>query len=168
MPIGLLVSRVIHEIATLILVGGLYFMLFVQLPAIAGVRSPRTRLRLRHASFIGLFRWGWLGLILLWLTAGYELHAAAGGVPAMHLKIMAALSAMFTVLFLLAQFGVFGKAVVALEVGNSERASRHYRRLRALVAVAFVLAVLVMLLDVAGPALIPADGFDLKSVIDRG
>jgi len=150
---SLIASAVLHEIATLILVGSLFFILFVQLPAIASVKSPRARLRLRRASFKRLFRWGWLGLLLLWSTGGYELLATSSDVAATHLLVMAVLSAVFTLLFLLAQFGVLHEAIVALEDGNSERASWLYRRLQTLLAVAFVLAVFVLLLDVAGPTI---------------
>jgi hypothetical protein len=51
MPINLVAATVAHEIATLILVGSLFFMLFVRLPAIASVRFPRVRLRLRRDAF---------------------------------------------------------------------------------------------------------------------
>jgi uncharacterized membrane protein len=168
MPINLVAVTVVHEIATLILVGGLYFILFVQLPAIASVKSPRVRLRLRRASFRWLFRWGWLGLVLLWLTGAYDLLTNAdGGFPA-HVRIMAGLSAAFTLLFLIAQFGLFNEATAAMEDGNSERASWLYRRLRFVVGLASVLALVVVLLDVTGPALIPLEGLDLKFLFMRG
>jgi uncharacterized membrane protein len=164
---SLAASAVIHEIATLILVGSLFFILFVQLPAISRVKSPRARLRLRRASFKSLFRWGWVGLLLLWLTGGYELLATSPDASALHVRLMAVLSAVFTLLFLLAQFGVLHDAIVALEDGNSERASWLYRRLQTLLAVAFALAVVVMLLDVAGPALAGVEGLTLKSLFSR-
>ncbi|MGB5834595.1 MAG: hypothetical protein WBG92_21775 [Thiohalocapsa sp.] len=56
MSASLVAAVLVHEIATLVLVGRLFFMLFAQLPAISGVRSPRTRLRLRRASLVRLFR----------------------------------------------------------------------------------------------------------------
>lgn len=168
MPITLVAATVAHEIATLILVGSLFFILFVQLPAIASVRSPRARLRLRRASFQRLFGWGWLGLLLLWLTGAYDLLANLDdGLPT-HVRIMAALSAAFTLLFLIAQFGLFHEATAAVEDRNSERASWLYRRLRVVVGIAFVLALAVMVLDVAGPAVVGFAGLDLKALLIRG
>ena len=168
MPINLVAATVAHEIATLILVGGLFFMLFVQLPAIASVKSPRERLRLRRAAFEWLFRWGWLGLVLLWLTGAYELLTNVNdGLPT-HVRIMAVLSAVFTLLFLIAQFGLFNEATAAIEDGNAERASRLYRRLHFVVRIAFALALAVVLLDVTGPAMISLDALDLKALFTRG
>ena len=141
MPITLVAATVAHEIATLILVGSLFFILFVQLPAIASVRSPRARLRLRRASFQRLFGWGWLGLLLLWLTGAYDL---------------------------IANLGLFHEATAAVEDRNSERASWLYRRLRVVVGIAFVLALAVMVLDVAGPAVVGFAGLDLKALLIRG
>jgi len=168
MPITLVVATVAHEIARLILVGSLFFMLFVQLPAIASVKSPRVRLRLRRASFKRLFLWGWLGLVLLWLTGAYELLTTVNDGLLLHVRIMALLSAVFTLLFLIAQFGLADEATAALEDGNSERASWLYRRLRFVVSVAFVLALAVVLLDVAGPVLVQFGELDLKVLFTRG
>ena len=113
----------------------------------------RVRLRLRRAAFKWLFRWGWLGLVLLWLTGAYELLANVDGELSMHVRIMGVLSAVFTLLFLIAQFGLANEATAAIEDGNSERASWLYRWLRFVVGVAFVLALVIVLLDVTGPAL---------------
>jgi uncharacterized membrane protein len=153
MTLPLIAAVVVHEVATLILLGGLFFMLFVQLPAIARLRSPRQRLRVRRASFRRLFRWSWVGLSALWLTGLYELAARESTVPAAQLLATGGFYAAFTGLMLLAQFAVFGQIVVALEEGNAERASWLYRRLRTLLAAAFAIALLLLLLDVAGEAL---------------
>jgi hypothetical protein len=53
--------------------GGLFFLLFVQLSAIQRIRSPWSRLAPRKASFGRVFAWGWGGLLVLWLSAGYEM-----------------------------------------------------------------------------------------------
>ncbi|QQO54520.1 MAG: hypothetical protein N838_15405 [Thiohalocapsa sp. PB-PSB1] len=166
MPILLFATDVIHEIATVLFVGGLYFMLFVQLPAIASVKSPRMRLQLRHASFKRLFRWSWLGLVLMWLTGAYHLYLTKPAKLEMYVWIMILLYAIFTLLLLVAQFGVFIDAIMALEDGNSERASWLYRRLRVLIWFAFLLAVALMLLDNTGPALVQFGGFNLESLLD--
>lgn len=55
-----------------------------------------------------------------------------------------------------------------LEDGNSERASWLYRRLRFVVSVGFVLALVIVLLDVTGPAMIPLEALDLKTLFTRG
>jgi uncharacterized membrane protein len=148
----------IRELANLILLGGLFFLLYVQLPAIRRIKSARLRLALRKASFGRMFLWGWLGLAVLWVTAGYDLIAADGGLP-LHASIASVLAAIFTFVFLVAQFGLYMQAVIALEDGNSERAAWLNHWLSRVLRFAFVLALLVLLLHQLGPALIPAEGF---------
>lgn len=148
----------IRELANLILLGGLFFLLYVQLPAIRRIKSARLRLALRKASFGRMFLWGWVGLAVLWITAGYDLIASDGSLP-VHAGIATALAALFTLIFLLAQFGLYMQAVIALEDGNSERAAWLNHWLSRVLRVAFLLALLVLLLHQLGPALIPAEGF---------
>ena len=154
--------EVVHEIGTLMLVGGLFFLLFVQLPAIRRVKSSRERIYLRQAGFGRLFIWCWLGLLLLWGTAVYDLYATDQPLPP-HVALMALLSAVFTLLFLLAQFGIYMQVIISLEDGNAGRASWLQRRLRALLILAFVLALVVMVLDVSGAGLMPLEGFGLPT-----
>ena len=143
---------VAHEIGILMLVGGLFFALFAQMPAIARIRSGRQRTLLRQEAFRQVFLWGWIGLLLLWTTAAYRLLSAVDPLPA-YVSAMGLLSAVFTLLFLIAQFGLYVQIVYALEEGGSGRASWLGRRLRTVLSVAFVLALTITLLDVIGPAL---------------
>ncbi len=153
LPQVLLVAT--REIANLVLLGGLFFLLFVQLPAIRRMRSPRVRLALRKASFGRIFAWGWVGLLLLWSTAGYELLSMQTKLP-VHTGIAVLLAMVFTLLFLLGQFGLYMQAVIALEDGNTERASWLHRMLGKLLVVAFVLALCSLMFQQLGPAVMSA------------
>jgi uncharacterized membrane protein len=151
-----------REVANVILLGGLFFLLFVQLPAISRMRSARTRLKLRTASFGRLFLWGWLGLGVFWLTAAYDLVVAGGEAPA-YSGIAVALAALFTLLFLFAQFGLYVQSIIALEDGNAERAAWLNHQLRWVLGLALLLAVAALLLHQLAPAL-PAEGFSLGAL----
>ncbi|WP_295883722.1 hypothetical protein [uncultured Thiohalocapsa sp.] len=153
-----------REVANLILLGGLFFLLYVQLPAIARLRSARARLALRKASFGRVFLWGWLGLGVLWLTAVYDLLRADGQLPA-YSGAAAALAAVFTFIFLIAQFGLYTQSIIALEEGNAERAAWLNHHLRWVLRVAFLLALSVLLLQQVGPALIPPEGFSVQALL---
>lgn len=149
------VVAVLHELGLLVLAGSLFFVLNAILPAISEVRSPRLRIRLRRGTFRRMFLWGWLGLTLLWATALTQLviHGHSGW-PA-HVVVMAGLSLVFTLLFLFAQFALQMQVIVALEDGNSERAAWLLHWLSRVLALALLIALAVVVLDVAGPALIP-------------
>jgi uncharacterized membrane protein len=166
MPPNLIHAAVVavREVANLVLLGGLFFMLFVQLPAISRVRSPRVRLGLRKASFGRLFFWGWLGLGVLWLTALYDVVTLDGKLPA-YSGIAAGLAALFTLIFLIAQFGLYVQSIVALEQGNAERAAWLNHQLRRVLGLALVLALSVLLLHQLGPALTPPDGLSLQAFL---
>lgn len=148
-----------HQVGLLMLCGSLFFMVVAMLPSIARLRSARLRLYLRREAHRRLFTWGWLGLGLLWVTALAQLVVnEQAGWPS-HTLLMLGLSVLFTLLFLFAQFGLQLQVVVSLENGNSERASRLQRALSQVLRLALLIAIAVAALDVAGPALVPADLF---------
>lgn len=148
---------VIHELGSLILIGSLFLMLVVLLPAIERIRSPRQRLQLRCRLYGRLFLWSWVGLLMLWGAGIGELFLAGeAGLPA-HSVLVALLSVLFMALFLIAQFGLHLKALLVLENGNSEHARYLIYRLRPVLFAAFIIAVVVAVLHVSGAALVPAD-----------
>lgn len=153
-----------REVANLLLLGGLFFVLFVQLPAIARLKSARMRLVLRKASFGRMFLWGWLGLAVLWLTALYDLLQLDAPLPA-YSGAALALAALFTLLFLIAQFGLYMQSVIALEEGNAERAAWLNHQLRWVLHLAFLLALSILLLHQLGPVLVPPEGFSLPALL---
>ena len=165
MPANLIHAAVVavRELANLVLLGGLFFLLFVQLPAISRLRSARARLALRKASFGRLFLWGWLGLAVLWLTALDDVVTAEGGLPA-YSGAATALAALFTLIFLIAQFGLYMQSIIALEAGNAERAAWLNHQLRWVLGLAFLIALTVLLLHQLGPAL-PPDGISLQALL---
>jgi len=148
---------VAHEIGSLLLVGSMFLVLAVLMPAIERVRSPRQRLWLRRGVYGRMFVWAWIGLLLLWSTGIAELVLYKGAMLPAHVLVMAVLSLLFTVVFLFAQFGLHIKALLVLEDGNSERARYLVHRLRPVLTLALVIAVAVAMLDVAGSAMMPAD-----------
>ncbi|NBC12350.1 MAG: hypothetical protein GVY09_03215 [Gammaproteobacteria bacterium] len=157
----------VREVANVVLLGSLFFLLFVQLPAIARLKSARARLALRKASFGRLFLWGWLGLGVLWLTALYDLLRVDGPLP-LHSSAAAALAAVFTLIFIIAQFGIYLQSIIALEEGNSERAAWLNHQLHWVLRFAFLLALAVLMLHQLGPVLIPPEGFSLQDLLPQG
>jgi uncharacterized membrane protein len=153
-----------RELANLLLLGGLFFLLFVQLPAISRVPSARNRLALRKASFGSLFLWGWLGIAVLWITAVYDLVMAEGKLP-VYSGVAVLLAALFTLVFLIAQFGLYVQSIIALEDGNAERAAWLNHQLRWVLKFAFLLALSVLLLHQIGPALPPPGAFSLQALL---
>ena len=151
---------VIHELGSLILIGSLFLVLVVLLPAVERIRSPRQRLQLRCRLYGRLFLWSWVGLLMLWGAGiGELLLAGEAGMPA-HSVLVALLSLLFMALFLIAQFGLHLKALLVLENGNSEHARYLIYRLRPFLFTALLIAIVVAVLHVSGPALVPADLMD--------
>jgi uncharacterized membrane protein len=150
----------IREVANVMLLGSLFFMLFVQLPAISEMQSPRARMAMRKTSFGRMFLWCWIGLTLLWATAISEFVIFDGRLPT-HTGLAVAVGALFTLFFIIAQFGVYMQALFALEDGNSERAASLNRLLARMLGLEFLLALTVLLLHQLGPAV---SGIDLLSM----
>jgi hypothetical protein len=99
---------------------------------------------------------------VLWITALYDLVAADEQLP-VYTSLVGALAAVFTLVFLIAQFALYMQAVIALEEGNPERAAWLNRWLSRVLGLAFLLALSVLLLHQLGPALIPPAGLSFAA-----
>jgi uncharacterized membrane protein len=163
MPTNLLpgLVAVLHELAAVVLIGAMFAVLVVLMPAVDRLRSPRDRLLLRRRLFRRMFAWAWLGLLMMWLTGFAELILVDEVGPHAHLVLMALLSLVLTLTLVLAQFGLLFQVTIAMEDRNSERARWLLNRLRQVLIGAFVLALTITVLDVAGAILIPEDFFQL-------
>jgi uncharacterized membrane protein len=153
------VLAVIREAGALLLVGSMFLVLAVLMPAVERVRSPRQRMALRRGIYGRMFAWAWIGLLLLWSTGIAELALDQAPLPG-HVVLMAALSLLFLLVFLIAQFGLHFRALMVLDDGNSEHARYLLHRLRPILILALIIAVVVTVLDVSGPVLVPSDFVD--------
>jgi uncharacterized membrane protein len=145
--------KLIHLLAVLIWVGGMFFAHMVLRPAAAETLDPPQRLRLLEAVFRRFFNWVW-GASGAILVTGFYLIYLYGGIAhaARHVHIMLALG--------LAMMAIFGYMFFACYVPFSlhvarqrwEEAGKILGRIRRLVALNLVLGLLTVCVVAFGMA----------------
>lgn len=82
----------IHLLAAVVWVGGMFFAYMALRPAAVEVLQPPERLRLWERTFYRFFRWVWLAIALLLLSGFYMIHLFGGLFHApVHVQLMLAL-----------------------------------------------------------------------------
>ncbi len=143
--------KLIHLLAVLIWVGGMFFAHMVLRPAAAETLDPPQRLRLLEAVFRRFFNWVW-GATGAILVTGFYLMYLYGGIvhTARHVHIMLALG--------LAMMAIFGYVFFACYVPFSlhvakqrwKEAGEILARIRRLVVLNLVLGLLTVCVVAAG------------------
>ncbi len=72
------ISQLIHLLAAVVWVGGMFFAYMALRPAAVEVLQPPDRLRLWARTFHRFFRWVWLAVVLLLLSGFYMVHLMGG------------------------------------------------------------------------------------------
>lgn len=146
--------KLIHLLAALVWVGGMFFAYMVLRPAAVEILPPPERLRLWDNVFRRFFNWVWLAIGLL-LVSGFYMVYLYGGfayVPR-HVHIMLVLG-----LVMMAVYGyVFFACYVPLSLHVAKQrwkeAGEQLGRIRKLVAVNLTLGLLTVCVAVIGVAL---------------
>ncbi len=146
--------KLIHLLAALVWVGGMFFAYVVLRPAAVEVLQPPERLRLWDNVFRRFFNWVWLAIGLLLISGFYMVYLYGGFayVPR-HVHIMLALG-----LVMMAVYGyVFFACYVPLSLHVSKQrwkeAAEQLGRIRKLVAVNLTLGMLTICVATIGVAL---------------
>lgn len=83
--------KLIHLLAVVIWVGGMFFAYMVLRPSLAGAFKQQERLRLWDRVFSRFFKWVWLAVLLLYSSGFYMVyqHGGIGHVPSyIHLMLL--------------------------------------------------------------------------------
>ena len=148
------VSNLIHLIAVLVWVGGMFFAYVLLRPAAAEVLEPPQRLRLWDAVFRRFFNWVW-GAIGALLASGLYMIYLYGGIAhvALHVHIMLVLGLTMMLIFVYVFFACY--VPLSLHVSNQrwKEAGELLGKIRKLIAVNLALGVLTLSVAVIGMAL---------------
>jgi uncharacterized membrane protein len=147
MTIGLIV----HVLAAVIWVGGMFFAYVVLRPA-SGALEPHPRLELWGRVFRQFFPWVWASVVALLLSGYGMVFFALGGFGAagVHVHIMQAIGLLMMVLFLHLYFAPWARLRRALEAGDDKMAARQLGQIRWMVATNLVLGLLTAAIGASG------------------
>ncbi len=144
----------LHQLGTLIWVGGMFFAHFALRPAANKLLAPPERLPLMLAVFDRFFVLVWLAIALLWVSGLWIFLCLSGGKVCAHVHAMMGLAFVLTAIFTLIWFAPYkalGKAVAAQDW---PAAGARLALIRRLIATNLTLGILAALLGAAGPTLI--------------
>ncbi len=146
--------KLLHLLAALIWVGGMFFAYVVLRPTAVEVLAPPERLRLWEGVFRRFFNWVWLAIGILMVSGFYMVYLFGGfsHVP-MHVHIMLLLGLVMMLIYGFVFFACY--VPLSLHVGKQrwKEAGEQLGRIRKLIAVNLVLGLLTVCVAVMGAAL---------------
>lgn len=106
----------LHVLATVVWVGGMFFAHQVLRPVAAAQLEPAVRLRLWAGVFGRFFPWVWLAVVLLLLTGQGIVYQVGGfGVVPKHVHVMAGIGYVMAAIFFYIYFVPYRRFVAAVK-----------------------------------------------------
>jgi uncharacterized membrane protein len=99
MTIQLAIAIALHQLATVIWIGGMFFAHFALRQSAQDKLEPPQRLPLLLAVFDRFFVWVWLAVLLLWGSGFWIFLGIYGGRMGWHVHVMMAVALVMTALF---------------------------------------------------------------------
>lgn len=146
--------RLIHLLAVLVWVGGMFFALLVLRPAAVEALQPPERMRLWNAVLRRFFNWVW-GAICVILVTGLYLIYQHGGIVyvARHVHIMLALGLAMMAIFVYVFFACYVPLSLHVAKQRWKEAGEQLSRIRKLVALNLALGLLTLFVATIGPVI---------------
>jgi uncharacterized membrane protein len=144
-------SLVVHVIAAVVWVGGMFFALLVLRPA-TGVLEAGPRLQLWLGVFERFFAWVFAAIALL-LASGYAMvFGVFGGFRGvgMHVQIMQGTGILMMLAFLHVYFAPWRRYRAAMARGDNATAARQLNQIRRIVVLNLVLGLITVAVGASG------------------
>lgn len=145
------VYLVLHLLAAVVWVGGMFFAYVCLRPVVADVLEPPHRLVLWAGVFARFFVWVW-GAVCLLLVSGHSMIAVQGGMVAVavHVHLMMLLGYVMVLLFGYLYFWPYLSLKRLVAEKRWPDAAKQLNRIRQIVAVNLSLGVVVVILGSGG------------------
>lgn len=99
MTLQLAIAIALHQLATVIWIGGMFFAHFALRQSAQRRLEPPQRLPLLLAVFDRFFVWVWLAVVVLWASGFWIFLGIYDGAMGWHVHVMMALALVMTALF---------------------------------------------------------------------
>jgi uncharacterized membrane protein len=139
----------IHLIAVIVWIGGMFFAHFCLRPVAAAQLQPAQRLPLLAAVLGIFFKFVGVALLLLWGSGVIRFAQVGAPIPA-HWHAMAGLALVMTLIFGVIVFRYFRSMRAALKIDDFPSAGRAMNAIRFLVLTNLVLGLTTVVVAVAG------------------
>jgi uncharacterized membrane protein len=142
---------VVHALAAVIWVGGMFFA-YVVLRQALGTLDPPARLNLWRGVFGRFFPWVWASVVALLLSGYGMIFFGLGGFgdAGVHVHVMQATGLLMMALFLHLYFAPWRRLRRALDAGDHQTAAAQLDQIRRIVAINLVLGLITVAIGASG------------------
>jgi uncharacterized membrane protein len=146
------VALLLHVLATVVWVGGMFFAHQCLRPAAVAVLEPPERLRLWRDTFGRFFPWVWACVVVILGTGLWMMFRAFGGFQSPgYVHAMLAIGLLMMAIFMHIFFAPYRRLVRAVEEADWTGGAKALGQIRLLVGVNLVLGLTVTAVAVGGP-----------------
>jgi uncharacterized membrane protein len=153
MVLSMAVPLVLHILAAVIWVGGMFFAYMALRPAMGATLDPESRPRLWLHTLDRFFRWVWGCVAVLLITGLWMVFGVYGGMGSTgaYVHTMLALGLVMMALFAHVYFAPFRRLRQAVTVRHNADAAFQIGQIRRIVGINLLLGLLVISIAAAGP-----------------
>ena len=139
-------TLVLHTLAAVIWVGGMFFAFMALRPAANNLLDPHLRLPLWKKVFDRFFLWVWLSILSLFGSGLWIIFYVFGGMATTprHVHVMLAIGTLMAVLFVLMFFLPYQKMRRAVEQHDIGAAAKHLVAIRRVIDINLLLGIVTL------------------------
>lgn len=141
----------LHQLSTIVWVGGMFFAHIALRPAASELLEPTQRLPLLLRVFQRFFAWVWGAIVLLWASGLWIFLSLYGGKAGLYVHLMMGVATLMTALFVVIWFFPYRKMKVAVAAEDWPGAAKCLAQIRAIILTNLVFGLVAAVLGVAGP-----------------
>ena len=150
MSFALAIAYGLHQLATIVWVGGMFFAHMALRPAAHEVIKAPDRLLLMLGVFRRFFPWVWVAILILWGSGLWAFLAVFQGKAGLHVHAMMGGATVMTAIFTYLYAFPYGRLKTAIRDEDWARAAAELARIRRLIAVNLTLGLITALAGSAG------------------
>jgi uncharacterized membrane protein len=144
---------VLHQLGTIVWVGGMFFAHVALRPAVNELLEPPERLPLMLRVLERFFRWVWVAILLLWGSGLWVFLGVYRGEVGVHVHAMMGIAAVMTVLFLYLWFWPYRRMKAAVADADWPSAASRLGVIRPVILANLALGLITATIGAAGPGL---------------
>ena len=147
----------LHVIASVIWVGGMFFAYMVLRPVAAGQLEPPQRLPLWAGVFGRFFPWVWASIVVILASGFWIIFAVFGGMAnvGMHVHLMLTLGILMMLIFLHVFFAPYGRLKRAVAAQDWPAGGKALAQIRVLVGINTLLGIVTIAIGAGGRYVLP-------------
>ena len=150
MTVQLAVAIALHQLATVIWIGGMFFAHFALRKSAQRRLEPPQRMPLLLSVFDRFFLWVWIAVFVLWASGLWIFLGIYDEAMAWHVHVMMTSALVMTALFAYIYFVPYRALGQYVRAEDWETAGRHVATIRRIILINLALGVLTAMLGSAG------------------